>query len=83
MGRALTQTLKEAQKRWLILHPPAIPAIKVELVDKWGCATNFHWFELYSGSETDYFHAATIAGDGSLIRLRVDPSDNHLYRQKV
>ncbi len=40
---------------------------------------------LYSGAEDDYYHAATIPGDGSLIRARITPpaDSRKLYRQRV
>lgn len=43
------------------------------------------WQTLYSGAEPDYFHAATLAGDGSLIRARLGPAadSRRLYRQRV
>ncbi|MFC1902468.1 hypothetical protein ACFLX4_00150 [Chloroflexota bacterium] len=40
---------------------------------------------MHTGSEDDYFHALTIPGDGSLIRVRVTPpaDSRKLYRQRV
>ncbi|MDO8688189.1 MAG: hypothetical protein Q7K41_06350, partial [Dehalococcoidales bacterium] len=43
------------------------------------------WIRLYTGTEDDYFHALTMPGDGSLIRVRVTLSADgrKLYRQRV
>ncbi|MEL7562533.1 hypothetical protein [Dehalogenimonas sp. 4OHTPN] len=43
------------------------------------------WQTLYSGAEPDYFHAATLAGDGSRIRARLGPAadSRRLYRQRI
>jgi hypothetical protein len=43
------------------------------------------WDRLYTGEEDDYFHAMTLPGDGSLVRVRITPpSDSRkLYRQRV
>jgi len=60
-----------------------LPYIKVEVVERVGGVTRLSWSPLYSGSEDDFYHAATMPGDGSLIRLRVDPNDNKLYWQRV
>lgn len=76
--RNLSSTLLAAQKK-----ATRRPYVKVQVVERVGGITRFNWQRLYEGSEADHFHAATIAGDGSLIRLRVDPADNKLYRQKV
>jgi len=60
-----------------------LPYIKVEVVERVGGVTRLDWDSLYSGAEADYFHAVTMPGDGSLIRLRVDPLDGKLYFQRV
>ena len=79
MGRTLSDTLKETQKYGLITKP----YVKVELTDRWGGIARLRWSALYSGSETDYFHAACFAGDGSLNRLRVASPGGTLYRSRV
>lgn len=76
--RSLSSTLLSAQR-----SGSSLPYVKVEIVAKVGGVTRFDWERLYQGGEADFFHAATMPGDGSLIRLRVDPGDNKLYRQKV
>jgi len=60
-----------------------LPYIKVEVVERVGGVTRLDWDSIYSGAEADHFHAVTMPGDGSLIRLRVDPEDDKLYFQRV
>jgi hypothetical protein len=55
----------------------------VEIVDRVAGITRLNWARLYSGSEPDFYHAAAMPGDGSLIRARVDPTSYQLYRQRV
>ncbi|TET16399.1 MAG: hypothetical protein E3J81_03180 [Dehalococcoidia bacterium] len=76
--RTLSSTLTAAQK-----SSSARPHPKVEVFEKIGGITRLSWTRLYEGSESDSFHACCMPGDGSLIRLRVDPSTNELYRQRV
>ena len=76
--RNLSSTLLEAQR-----SPSRLPYVKVEVLERVAGATRLSWSRLYQGNEPDFHHAATIAGDGSLIRLRVDPADNAEYRQRV
>jgi len=76
--RNLSSTLLAAQK-----SATRRPYVKVQVVERVGGITRFNWSTLYEGDEADHFHAATCPGDGSLIRLRVDPADNKLYRQKA
>jgi len=78
--RSLTSTLLAAQK-----EASHIPYVKVEAKNRIAGVVRLDWERLYTGSEDDYFHAVTIAGDGSLIRVRITPpSDSRkLYRQRV
>ncbi|HEY49590.1 MAG TPA: hypothetical protein G4O13_06050 [Dehalococcoidia bacterium] len=76
--RPLSDTLKAAQ-----VAPATHPYLKVEVYDKVGGIARLNWTRFYEGSEDDYFHACAMPGSGSLIRLRVDPADNKLYRQVV
>jgi hypothetical protein len=55
--------------------------VKVEIADNIGGIRRLDWQRLYSGSEADSYHAATMPGDASLIRCRVDSGS--LYRQRV
>ena len=75
--RNLSSTLLATQKK-----ATRRPYVKVHVVERVGGITRFNWSNLYEGEEADHFHAAAVASDGSLIRLRVDPADNKLYRQK-
>jgi hypothetical protein len=74
--RTLPSALLAAQK-----SVSAIPYVKVEIADRIGGIRRLDWQRLYSGGETDSYHAATMPGDGSLIRCRVDSGS--LYRQRV
>jgi hypothetical protein len=78
--RTLTSTLLTAQKQ-----AASIPYMKIEAVSKIAGVDKYSWSRLYDGSEDDYFHTLTIAGDGSMVRARITPvSDSRkLYRQRV
>ena len=78
--RSLTSTLLSTQK-----EASRTPFVKVEAKNKIAGVVRLDWTRLYTGLEDDYFHALTIPGDGSLIRVRVtSPSDaRKLYRQRV
>jgi len=74
--RTLPSALLAAQK-----SASAVPYVKVEIADRIGGIRRLDWQRLYSGSEADSYHAATMPGDGSLIRCRVDSGS--LYLQRV
>lgn len=78
--RQLSSTLLAAQK-----EASRTPYVKVEASNKHAGVVRLRWERLYSGAEDDYYHAATMPGDGSLVRVRVTPpSDSRkLYRQRV
>ncbi|GEM_PF-282338 len=76
--RTLSSTLLAAQK-----SPSSVPYIKVEVKNRIAGITRLEWERLYEGSEADFYHAATIPGDGSLIRFRIDPTTGTLYRSRV
>jgi len=78
--RNLSETLLAAQK-----EATRTPYVKLEAKNKIAGVVRYDWSRLYNGSEEDYFHAVTMPGDGSLIRVRVTPpSDSRkLYRQRV
>jgi hypothetical protein len=61
------------------------PYFAVEARNNLSGVVNLKWSRLYNGLEADSTHAITIAGDGSLIRVRATPaSDNcRLYFQRV
>jgi hypothetical protein len=74
--RSLPSALLAAQK-----SASAVPYVKVEIAARIGGIRHLDWQRLYSGSEPDSHHAATMPGDGSLIRCRLDSGS--LYRQRV
>jgi hypothetical protein len=74
--RTLLSALLDAQKK-----ASGVPYVKVEVVDSIGGVKRLAWQRLYSGSEPDSYHAATMPADGSLNRYRVDAGN--LYRQRV
>lgn len=74
--RTLLSALLAAQKQ-----PSGVPYVKVEVVDSIGGVKRLDWQRLYTGSEPDSYHAATMPADGSLNRCRVD--GGNLYRQRV
>lgn len=78
--RQLSATLLAAQK-----EASRTPSVKVEASNRHAGVVNLRWERLYDGAEDDYCHAATMPGDGSLVRVRVTPpSDSRkLYRQRV
>src|SRR3972149_3138916 len=78
--RSLTSTLLAAQK-----GASRIPYVKVEIHNKVAGVVRLDWTRLYTGAEDDYFHAVTMPGDGSLIRVRITPpaDSRKLYRQRV
>ena len=78
--RSLTSTLLAAQK-----EATHTPYVKVEAKNSIAGVVRLDWTRLYNGSEDDYFHAVTMPGDGSLIRVRITPptDSRKLYRQRV
>ena len=74
--RTLLSALLAAQKK-----ASGVPYVKVEVADSIGGVKRLEWQRLYSGSEPDSYHAATMPTDGSLNRCRVDAGS--LYRQRV
>ncbi|MBI4283257.1 MAG: hypothetical protein HY663_02165, partial [Chloroflexi bacterium] len=78
--RSLTATLLATQQA-----ASHTPYVKVEAKNRIAGVVRLDWERLYSGSEDDYFHAVTMPGDGSLIRVRITPpgDSRKLYRQRV
>jgi len=78
--KALSSSLLAAQKK-----SSRTPCIKLTASNTACGVTRLSWQRLYEGSEDDYYHAMTLAGDGSMIRVRITPpSDSRkLYRQRV
>ena len=78
--RTLSSTLLAAQQA-----NSHIPYVKAEVKNKMAGVTRFVWERLYQGTEIEYYHGLTLAGDGSLIRVRITLSSDgcKLYRQRV
>ena len=78
--RTLSLTLLAAQQA-----NSHTPCVKIELKNKMAGVTQLVWERLYQGTESEYYHGLTLAGDGSLIRVRITlPGDGcKLYRQRV
>ena len=76
--RSLSSTLLAAQRA-----ASATPFVRVQVVDARAGVPRLAWSRLYTGQEPDFYHAATLAGDGSLLRARVNPADYRLYRQRT
>jgi hypothetical protein len=78
--RTLTATLLAAQKA-----ETRKPYIKVEARNDPLGVVNLVWERLYTGTETDGPHGATITADGSLVRIRVSSAaqSKRVYWQRV
>ncbi len=74
--RTLSAPLLAAQR-----SASAVPYLKVVVSDRIGGIRRLAWSRLYSGSEADGYHAATMPGDGSLIRARA--TGGRVYYQRV
>jgi hypothetical protein len=66
--RQLSATLLATQKA-----SSHIPYVKVEAKNTIAGVVRYDWSRLYTGAEDDYYHAVTMPGDGSLIRVRITP----------
>ena len=76
--RGLTPTLEAAQRA-----PSAKPYLRVLLHDRDVGSLRLRWQRVYGGPEPDGPCAAAVAGDGALLRVRIDPSTGALTRQRV
>ncbi len=76
--RALSSTLREAQQ-----SASAEPYLRVRLFDRDAGAIRLRWKRVHDGSEPDGPCALAVAGDGSLLRARIDPATGALTRQRV
>ncbi|MCL4534382.1 MAG: hypothetical protein M1370_04390 [Bacteroidetes bacterium] len=73
----LTDTLGAAQQ-----SPIRQPAIKCRVDDRPIEVPRFTWTSVYPGGEPDYFCAAAICSDGSIVRVRSEASGD-FYRQRI
>ena len=76
--RTLSQTLLAAQKA-----ASGTPYVRAVFSDYAGDRSRIRLTRHYTGSEGEYFCAVVGAGDGSLIRARIDPSTKVLYTSRV
>src|SRR3990170_8017449 len=76
--RILDPDLLAAQK-----SASAVRYVQVWISERIGNVRRLRWQRLYTGSEPDYHHAATMPADGALLRARVDPVEDKLYYQRV
>src|SRR3990170_4915173 len=74
--RSLSAELLAAQK-----GRSAVPYLQVTVADRIGGVRRLAFQRLYSGSEGDGSHAATMPGDGSLLRARA--ASGRVYYQRV
>src|SRR5215217_7935413 len=76
--RLLSDAMRAAQQQ-----PSARPYVSATFSDMHGDTTRLRYQRNYTGTEGEYYVAATIAGDGSLVRARIDPVTKVLYTQRV
>ena len=76
--RGITPTLDAARR-----PPSAKPYVHVQLHDRDVGSLRLRWRRVYTGTEADGPCAAAVAGDGALLRVRIDPSTGALTRQRV
>jgi len=76
--RYVSSTLLAAQK-----EASAVPYVEVKASNRIAGVIRLRWERLYTGSETDAYHAVARPSDGSLLRARVDPSAAKLYYQRT
>lgn len=74
--RSLSAALLDAQR-----SASAAPYLRLTVDDRIGGIRRLAFQRLYTGSEPDGYHAATMPGDGSLVRSRV--ASGRLYYQRV
>ena len=76
--RALTPTLRSAQQ-----SASAEPYLRVRLFDRDAGAIRLRWTRIHDGDEPDGPCALAAAGDGALLRARIDPATGALSRQRI
>jgi len=74
--RTLSSDLLAAQR-----SASAVPYVQVRVSERIAHTVRLHWERLYSGSEPESHHAASVPSDGSLLRAR--SSGGQLYYQRV
>ncbi len=76
--RNITPTLLAAQQ-----EAAGSPHVKVEALDRIAGVARLAFTRLHQSSTSDFYHAATCPGDGSLVRAVVIPGNGWLYTQRV
>ncbi|MCH8066312.1 MAG: hypothetical protein IIC90_10900 [Chloroflexi bacterium] len=76
--RFLSPTLLAAQK-----EASAEPFVEVKVSDRAADIVRLRWSRLYTGGETDAYHAAAMPADGSLLRARIDPAGPTFHYQRT
>jgi hypothetical protein len=76
--RLLSAALAAAQR-----SPSARPWLGVELHDRDVSVARLRWERWYTGTEPDGPCALAVAGDGALLRARIDPATAVLHVQRV
>ncbi len=76
--RSLSPTLLAAQT-----SASSQPYLQVRVWDRLPTVARPILERLYTGTEPDFYHAAIMAADGSLVRVRVELTTERLYVQRV
>ena len=76
--RSLSPTLLPAQQ-----SSSSVPYVKVEVTSRIAGVARPLFTRHYTGSEPAFYHGATMPGDGSLVRARVNSTSGTLYVQRV
>ncbi|MBI4499419.1 MAG: hypothetical protein HY689_16145 [Chloroflexi bacterium] len=76
--RSLSSALLAAQQ-----SASHVPYVQVEIHDRRTGVPRLPWTRLYTGAEEDYFHAVTVAGDGSLVRARTVSAGTLYYQHSA
>jgi len=78
--RTISTSLLAAQKA-----ADHVPYVRVIATNRLTDVVRLMWERLYTGIEDNYYHAVAVAGDGSLLRVRVGPPGDNLklYYQRV
>ncbi|MXW35640.1 MAG: hypothetical protein F4Z60_08985 [Chloroflexi bacterium] len=76
--RGISPTLEAARR-----SPSAKPYLRVLLHDRDVGSLRLRWRRVYTGMEPDGPCAVAVAGDGALLRVRIDPSTGALTRQRI
>lgn len=76
--RPLTSTLLAVQR-----SGGGTPRVRVQVRDALAGVLRPHWGRLYTGGEPYGPHSVALAGDGSLLRARVEPGTGTLYYQRT